>query len=190
MRNDYVVEVKTDKNIGTEGFARGLLTAWLNDLPVKLRPEYFDSGEPVLRSFQQEGLDRAVRMWVDDQMPLYLTHRTKPRMMVATNWRPDKGKDPRPFPWGCTVWLARSAGDDLALRLFRFLIDHFEPAFASVSTEEDSRTKHFVVWKDRGGTAEQYMGLDVGRFATITTDYGRDVLPPCVPTWLRHRPSF
>ncbi len=116
-------------------------------------------------------------MWVDNKRPLYLTHRTKPRMMVATNWRPEKGKDLRPFPWGCTVWLARSAGDDLATRLFRFLIDHFEPAFGSISTEEDSRAKHFVIWQDRLGRAEQYMGLDVGRFVSVRTDYGREVLP-------------
>ena len=110
--NRYAIEVRTDKNIGTEACARKLLVSWLNELPAELHPEYFDLGEPVRRNFEREGLDRAVRMWVDTQMPLYLTRRTKPRMMVATNWRPDKGKDPRPFPWGCTVWLARSAGDD------------------------------------------------------------------------------
>lgn len=175
--NDYVIRLKTDKNLGSEAFARDLLSSWRSQMPTALRPEYFDLGEPVRRSFEKEGLDCAVRMWVDNQMPLYLTHRTKPRMMVAMNWRPDKGKDPRPFPWGSTVWLARSAGDDLAVTLFRFLIEHFEPAFGSVSTEDDSRAKHFVVWEDRGGTAEQYMGLDVGRFVSIRTDYGREVLP-------------
>jgi hypothetical protein len=175
--NRYVIEAKTDKNIGTEAFARKLLSSWLSELPAELRPEYFDLGEPVRRSFEREGLERAVRMWVDNQMPLYLTHRTKPRMMVAMNWRPDKGKDPRPFPWGSTVWLARSAGDDLALTLFRFLTSHFEPAFGSVSTEEDSRTKHRLTWEDPPGTASQYMGLDVGRFVSIRTDYGREVLP-------------
>lgn len=175
-RNDYVIEIRTSKGLGTESFAHGLLATWRDQMPTELRPEYFDLGEPVRRSFEKEGLERAVRMWVD-HMPLYLTRRAKPRMMVATRWRSDKGKDPRPFPWGCTVWLARSAGDDLAVTLFRFLIGHFEPAFGSVSTEEDSRAKHWVTFQDRLGRAELYMGLDVGRFVTITTDYGRDVLP-------------
>lgn len=175
--NDYVVEIKTDKNIGTERFARELMGSWRERMPSELRPEYFDLGEPVRRSFEKEGLDRAVRTWVDNRMPLYLTRRTKPRMVVSTRWRPEKGLDPRPYPWGCTVWLKRSAGDDLALTLFRFLIEHFEPAFGSVATEDDSRAKHWVTFQDRTGRAERYMGLDVGRFATITTDYGRDVLP-------------
>lgn len=175
--NNYVIEIRTSKGLGTESFARDLLSSWRDQMPTELRPEYFDLGEPVRRSFEKEGLDRAVRMWVDNQMPLYLTRRAKPRMMVATSWRSDKGKDPRPFPWGCTVWLARSAGDDLAVMLFRFLIDHFEPAFGSVSTEEDSREKHRLTWEDPPGTASQYMGLDVGRFVSITTDYGREVLP-------------
>ena len=175
--NRYVIELKTDKDIGTEAFARKLLASWLEKLPVDLRPQYFDLGEPVRRSLEKEGLQRAVRLWVDGQMPLYLSRRTRPRMMVSMRWRPEKGKDPRPFPWGCTVWLARSAGDDRAVNLFRFLIGHFEPAFGSVSTEEDSRAKHWVTFQDRLGRAEVYMGLDVGRFVTITTDYGRDVLP-------------
>jgi hypothetical protein len=175
--NDYVIRLKTDNNLGTERFARDILSYWRERMPSELRPEYFDRGEPVRRSFEKEGLDRAVQIWADNQMPLYLTRRTKPRMMVAMNWRSEKGQDPRPYPWGCTVWLNRSAGDHLALTLFRFLIDHLEPAFGSVSTEEDSRTKHWVTFRDRMGRAELYMGLDVGRFVTITTDYGRDVLP-------------
>jgi hypothetical protein len=175
--NDYVIRLKTAKNLGVEAFVRTLLWAWLNDLPAPLRPEYFDLGEPVRRSFEKEGLDRAVQVWVDNQIPLYLSRRAKPRMMVATNWRPEKGSDPRPFPWGCTVWLARSAGDDLALALLRFLIAHFEPSFGSISSEDDSRAKHWVTFLDQVGRSERYVGLDVGRFTTITTDYGRDVLP-------------
>ncbi len=173
----YLIALKTDKNIGAERFARDLLGAWLAHEPSELRPEYFDRGEPVRRSFEKEGLDRAVRLWVDCQMPLYLTRRTKPRMMVTTNWRPEKGLDRRPYPWGCTIWLNRSAGDDLALTLFRFLIEHFEPAFGSVSTEEDSRAKHQLTWQEGVEQVSQYMGLDVGRFVTITTDYGREILP-------------
>ena len=177
LSNDCVLRVKTAKDLATEEFARGLLSSWRSGMAPELRPEYFDLGEPVRRSFDKEGLDRAVGMWVDSGRPLYLARRTKPRMRVATNWRVDKGKDPRPFPWGCTVWLARSAGDDLAVALFRFLIGHFEPAFGSMSTEQDSREKHWVTYEDRTGRAERCMGLDVGRFVSITTDHGREVLP-------------
>jgi hypothetical protein len=160
MSNDYVLRVKTDKNIGMREFASALLGSWSTDIDPRLRPEYFDLGEPIRRSLEKEGVGAAVDLWVGSQMPVT-----------------QKGKDPRPFPWGCTVWMNRTAGDDLALTLFRFLIGHFEPAFGSISTEEDSRAKHWVTFEDRGGRSEQYMGLDVGRFVTITTDYGREVLP-------------
>lgn len=175
--NDYVLEVKTARDLGSEEFVRSLLTAWRTQLHPKLVPEFFALGEPIRRRFEDEGIEGAARLWLANSMPLMLRRKSRPRFVADIKWRSEKGKDPRPFPWGCHVFLDRSAGDDLALDLFRFLVNRFEAAFGSVSTEEDSRAKHFVVWKDRGGTAEQYMGLDVGRFITIRLDYGREILP-------------
>lgn len=177
MTNDYVLRVKTEKDLGDRDFAASFLGSWIRDLDTRLHPEFFDLGEPIRRSFDKEGLGAAVDLWVSSQMPVMLRRRTKPKLEADIKWRHIKGKDPRPYPWGCTAWLNRSAGDDLALTLFRFLVEHFEPAFGSISTEEDSRAKHWVTFEDRGGRSEQYMGLDVGRFITITTDYGREVLP-------------
>ena len=161
MSNNYVLDVRTDKDLGSESFARSFLAAWSTQLAPLLRPEYFDLAEPVRRSFQKEGLELAVRTWVDNQMPLYLSRRKQPKLMMSSKWRPRKGNDPRAFPWGCTVWLDRSAGDELAAELFRFLIDYFDPAFASLSTEEDSRAKHWIAFQDRIGRVERYQGLDV-----------------------------
>lgn len=177
MSNDYVLRVKTEKDIGTRKFASELLGSWVNEIDPGLRPEFFALGEPIRRSLEKEGVGAAVDLWVGRQMPVMLRRRTKPKLEASIDWRPIKGKDPRPFPWGCTVWLDRSAGDELALNLFRFLVGHFEPAFGSITTEEDSRTKHWITFEDRTGRSEQYMGLDVGRFVSIITDYGREVLP-------------
>ena len=177
MSNDYLIRVKTNSHLGSRDFATRLLESWTRDLDSKLRPELFDLGEPIRRSLESEGVEAAVNVWLTEQMPVMLRRRSKPKFEADIKWRPIKGKDPRPFPWGCTVWLNRSAGDDLALTLFRFLIDRFEPAFGSISTEEDLRAKHWIVFEDRGSRAEQYMGLDVGRFIDIVTDYGREVLP-------------
>ncbi len=177
MSNDSVVRVKTDKNLGSREFASALLGSWTSQIDSRLRPEFFDLGEPIRRSLEKEGVEAALDLWTSNQMPVLLRRRTKPTLEADITWRPTKGKDPRPYPWGCTAWLNRSAGDDLAVTLFRFLIDHFKPAFGSISTEEDSRAKHWVTFEDRGGRSERYMGLDVGRFTTITTDYGKEVLP-------------
>ncbi len=172
----YVIKVKTDRELGTTEFAYDLLTSWF-ELPSELHPDHFDSGEPVRRRFETEGIQGAVRLWAKTGMPLHLTRRPKPRMSAAMSWRAVKGKDPRPFPWGCTVWLSRTAGDHLALVLFRFLLDRFSTSFGWITTEEDLRSKHLVTYPDCGGVAEVYMGLDVGRFVTVTMDYGREILP-------------
>jgi hypothetical protein len=160
--NEFHFDVRTDKDLGSEDFVRSLLTAWCHELDKPLSPEFFDLGEPVRRSFAKEGLETAVRTWVDNGMPLLLKRRSKPKFEAAIDWRRNKGLDPRLFPWSCTVWLSLAAGDELALELFRFLIKYFEPAFGHISTYDDHRTKHFITFEDRGGQTEMYTGLDVG----------------------------
>jgi len=175
--SDYDIWVKTEKDLGGREFASRLLESWTTEIDSTLRPEFFDLGEPIRRSFEKEGVRAAVDLWVGKQMPVMLRRRTKPKLKADIEWRSVKGKDPRPYPWGCTAWLNRSAGDALASKLFRFLIDHFEPAFGWITTDNDLREKHRLTWEDPPGTASQYMGLDVGRFVSIRTDYGREILP-------------
>jgi hypothetical protein len=160
--NEFHFDVRTDKDLGSETFVRNLLTAWCNELDKLLSPEFFDLGEPIGRSFAKEGLEVAVRTWVDNGMPLLLKRRSKPKFEANIDWRRNKGLDPRPYPWSCTVWQSLAAGDELAIHLFRFLIRVFEPAFGHISTYDDHRAKHFITFKDRTGQAEEYHGLDVG----------------------------
>lgn len=157
----YLLEVKTNKNIGDERWLRALLTEWRENLDETLRPERFGLGEPVRRRFADEGIESAVRLSLDSGISLMLARVSKPKFIVDMDWRPEKGLDPRPFPWGCTVWLHLSAGDQRALNLFRFIVRHVEPAFGFVSTEEDHRDKHFIIFDDIGGRAEMYVGQDV-----------------------------
>jgi len=175
--DDYFLRVVTSKNLGSETFVRSFLTSWRSEMDPRLRPEFFGPGEPIRRNFEDGGVEEAARLWLSNQMPVMLRRKTKPRFVADIWWRPDKGKDPRPYPWGCHVFLNRTAGDDLALRLFSFLVDHFEPAFGMLSTQEDSRAKHQLTWREGVEHVSQYMGRDVGRFVTITTDYGREILP-------------
>jgi hypothetical protein len=158
----YLLEVKTNKNIGDESWLRSLLTEWCEVLDKALRPERFALGEPVRRRFDDEGIEGAVRLSADSGISPMLARVSKPKFVVDIHWRREKGLDPRPFPWGCTVWLDFSAGDERAVSLSRFLIRHFEPAFGFVSTEEDDRDKHFITFDDIGGQTEMYVGQDVG----------------------------
>jgi hypothetical protein len=157
----YLLEVKTNKNIGDEHWLRGLLTEWREEFDEALRPERFALGEPVRRRFADEGIEGAVRLSVDTGVSLMLARVSKPKFLVDIHWRREKGLDSRPFPWSCTVWLDFSAGDERALNLFRFLIRRFEPVFGFVSTEEDDRDKHFINFDDIGGQKEMYVGQDV-----------------------------
>jgi hypothetical protein len=163
-KDKYEIELRTKKNIGDETFARELLKHWCNRIDPKLRPDRFDLGEPIRRMFSNEGVNAAVRMWVDNKMPVMLKRTSSPRFTVSMSWREHRGLDKREFPWDCLVWLDVSAGDHLALELFRFLIQYFEPAFGFISTSQDLREKHFVTFKDRVGQVETFVGLkDVGK---------------------------
>ena len=177
MADDYFLRVGTSRDLGQETFVHSLLSAWRSRIDPRLRPEFFGSGEPVRQRFENGTVEEAARLWLNNRMPVMLRRKSKPRFLADIWWRADKGKDPRPYPWGCHVFLDRSAGDELALSLFSFLIDHFEPAFGLISTVEDSRAKHRLTWPEGREHVSQFMGLDLGRFITTTTDFGRDVLP-------------
>lgn len=159
---DYVIEIKTDKNLGSRTFVRQLLEEWCNYLDERLRPEFFALGEPVRRSFASEGIETAVEAWLSQGMGLYLRRRSKPKFLAGIEWfRREKGLDPRLFPWSCIVWLSPSAGDELSLKLLHFLIRHFEPAFGFITIDEDHRDKHFLSFEDIDGVTEMYVGQDI-----------------------------
>jgi hypothetical protein len=158
---DYLIEVKTKKDIGSLATVRGFLSEWRRS-DERLRPEMFDLGEPIRRRFEREGIESAVSLWIENGIALMFKRVRKPKFVVDIDWRQEKGLDPRPFPWGCTVWLHGSAGDRLAVEFLRFLIRHFEPVFGSISTDEDDRNKHFISFNDLSGRSERYIGRDIG----------------------------
>lgn len=164
MRKRYFLDIHTDKEIGGDQFSRAFFEAWLKGNPV-LRPERFGHGEPVRQSIEKVGVEGLLAEWRKPPSLMFQRIST-PKFIATTEWREVKGKDPRPFPWGARFWLDRRAGDELALELFEFLIRWFEPAFASATTYEDARGKHFLkypYYKDgkQIGTAEQFVGADV-----------------------------
>lgn len=160
--NDYIVAVKTNKDMGSESFVRRLLEEWCNELGDHLKPEFFGLGEPVRQSFASLGIETAVETWVSQGMSLYLRRRTKPKFLASIEWfRREKGLDRRLFPWSCTVYLSPSAGSETALKLLKFLIRHFDPAFGYITTYQDDRDKHFISFPIRQGTTEMYTGMDI-----------------------------
>lgn len=161
---DFKINLDTDKAIGSETFARNFLSAWLN-LPVEeLRPERWGLGEPARKLISDITFDQLVAEWC--RVALVFSRRSKPRMYVDLNWRREKGLDSRPFPWGLTAWIDKSAGPELARAFFEFVVQKFEPAFASLTTQADSRRKHFTKWPHylngrHIGTAEAFRGHHV-----------------------------
>lgn len=160
---EYVINLKTNIDLGSEDFVAPLLTEWTKSLEPTLRPDRFDLGEPVRRDLEKEGVGVAIQTWVNARMPLYLKRVKNPKFMTAISWRANKGLDKKLFPWGCSVWLSVSAGDERAVALMKFLVSHFKPAFAFLTSYEDERMKHFVSVQDKGTRIEKYMGLDLGK---------------------------
>jgi hypothetical protein len=163
----YVIEVKTAVDMGSEQFATSFLHDWFNQLPPRLHPNRYDKGEPVRKSLQPENLETATKAWSDLKFPILLKRTTKPRFQTSGSASSKKGINNRLFPGEYTVWLDTNAGDELALLLFRFLINHCNPAFGAIACYEDKRNKHFVTYRETypgGGSAqvEQYVGLGVG----------------------------
>lgn len=161
---EYVLDLKTDIDLGSKEFYQPFLEEWFNVLDSRLRPDRFDQGEPVRRKLHEEGVEAVVKLWGKDGLIPMFKRVARPKFTMSVSWRPKKGLDKRPFPWSCDVWLNAIAGDDLALCYFRFLTRHFKPAFASLTSYEDCRSKHFVVTRipEKGMSIEKYMGLDVG----------------------------
>jgi hypothetical protein len=160
--NEFIVRVRTDKDLGSEALVRGLLEEWTQVLDPRLRPEYYDFGEPVRRPLVGGGLEQAIDAWLEGGPAIMLARRMKPRFLADIKWRREKGGDRRPFPWGITIYLAFSAGDERADVMLRFLIRHLDPAFGYITTRDEEREKHQISFQDRIGLVQQYKGLDVG----------------------------
>lgn len=161
---DYKIKLDTDKEIGSEAFARRFLDAWLNHPVEAIRPERFGRGEPVRKPIADVSFDELVEHWC--RWALLFTRRTKPRMTVDLAWRREKGLDPRPFPWGLTAWLAKNAGAPAAQAMFELVVEHFDPAFAHLTTDAESARKHFMkrphyINGQYVGVAEAFVGHHV-----------------------------
>ncbi len=159
--NEYILDVRTNKNLGEATFISVLLAAWRNDIHPNLQVEFFGLGEPIRQSFNEKGVECATETWIENGMGLMLKRKSRHKFVADIDWREEKGLDQRPFPWSCRVWLDRKAGDNLALEFFRFLIKYFEPAFGHLSTANQDRSKHFVSVESSVGSIEQYVGLDI-----------------------------
>ncbi len=161
---DFVVHLDTDKALSDERFAQAFLAAWLNHPTSHLRPERWGRSEPVRNLIASTAFEQLVAEWC--AVALMFTRVSRPKMTVSVAWRKRKGEDPRPYPWDLVAWLAKNGGGDVAKDFLKLVITHFEPAFASLTTQAESRRKHFVkkpfiVDGRRVGTAEKFEGHHV-----------------------------
>ena len=158
----YYINIQTIKNIGSEEFARSLLTDWCGHRNSLLRPEYYGSGEPIRRKLREDGVEGAISLWLKYKSPVMLRRASRPRFTANMDWSERVGLNPNRFPWGCRVYLAMNAGDELAVELFRFVVENFDPAFGYLTTVKDLDQKHFVFLKEELGSTEFYVGQTAG----------------------------
>lgn len=160
--SDFIISVSCDKDFSQAAAITDFIGCWLNHPRRTIRPDRYDFGEPIKKTLSECNLHELVDDWLSEGRAVMLKRTKKPRFVADIKWRRKKGKDERLFPWGCTIWLNKLAGDLVAEELLRFLISKLDPAFAYISDEEDQKNKHFIRYNDRVGMVEQYVGLDVG----------------------------
>ncbi len=160
--SDYIIAAKGTERLGEPSAVADLLKSWSTHPIEKLRPNKYDFGEPLRRPFDAQACHVAVAEWFESGRAVMLGRTRKPKFLVDLEWRKELGKDSRMFPWGCVLWLDRSAGDAGAEALLNFLIEKLDPVFAYTTTEDDEKEKHFIRYKDRVGIIEKYVGLEVG----------------------------
>jgi hypothetical protein len=163
-KSDFFVSLDTIKTLNNEEFARKFLSDWLNHPLEQLRPERWGRGEPVRHSIASIEFEQLVLEWC--KVALMFTRVSRPRMSVSLNWRVRPGLDPRPYPWDLVAWLAKNGGTSAARAFLELVVAHFDPAFASLTTYEESRRKHFIkephfVAGRHVGTAEKFKGHHV-----------------------------
>jgi len=167
LKNDgeskmYIIKVKTDREMGSEGFVTRFLHDWYYHENELMRPEMYGMGEPIRYKIEERGIEAAIKAWLKNKMPVMLKRKSSPKFEVDMSWRPQRGLDPRLFPWDCIIWLNYKAGNKLAIEMFKFIITNLEPAFGYLTNEEDYKEKHYVEYKDRTGTTQKYIGREPG----------------------------
>ncbi|MEI9903507.1 MAG: hypothetical protein WDN06_05635 [Asticcacaulis sp.] len=140
------------------------LKAWLDGNP-KLRPERYAHGEPVRYSIEERGgIPAVLDAWKETM--LMFKRISEPKFTMDTVWSRTRKLNPRPYLGEAAVWLSKKATDELALEFFEFLIQWFEPEFGFVTTWEDWKNKHRLLYpdfKEDGtyiGMAESSVGSD------------------------------
>src|SRR2546423_3970000 len=179
---EFGVFLDTSKPLNDESFAKLFLSAWLGHPMEELRPERWGSGEPVRNVISELSLDELASKWCET--PLMFSRVSKPRMKVSLDWRKNKGRDSRPYPWGLTAWIANNGGRDRVVAFFELVVTYFRPAFASATTYAESRRKHFVkvpflINGLQAGTAEEFRGhhvQDTLPGVEWITYFGREVI--------------
>lgn len=159
------IRVLTDKNLGDYDFVKGFLNDWFDNFN-HLAPERFAHGEPVNKKINIGNLNEIETEW---QIPPSLMFKriSNPKFLFDLNWRANKGKDPRPYPWSVKVYLNHKHGKHYCREFFEFLIKWFEPVYGYITTESDESYKHnnaLIPEYKNGqylGKAQSYWGADI-----------------------------
>lgn len=160
------IRILTNKNLGDQKFVSDFLEDWFVNFK-QLSPERYAHGEPVNKKIDPNRLEELEREW---QTPPSLMFKrvSSPKYLLDLNWRLNKGKDPRPYPWSIKLYLNYKQGKKYTEEFFDFLIRWFEPAYGYVTLDSDESYKHnnALIPQFRNGRyvgkGKNYWGADIG----------------------------
>lgn len=160
-RDNRIIDLKTDHDIGSRSFAEDLLREWIQ-LPERLWIDRYGSGEPIRTPFDLHEPTIAIDAWVREGRPLYFRRSRKFAFDVTFNWRRERGKDARSHPWSSSAFLPLEAPFADVVTMFEFLISHVRPAWGCITTWSEIVRRHEVSLQQRIGTVTKLVGRDIG----------------------------
>jgi len=159
----FNVRVMTDHPLGETGCASEIVGLFLRGLPERLRATHWGMGELGGSPLTGRTEADAVAAWMEQGIGIVLSRKLPPKYKAFFEWRKTKGLDPRPFPWGCQLYLTKAVREDETVILLKELVAVTRAAFGFAHPSDALMKKHYVTYEqpELEITASKFVGADV-----------------------------
>lgn len=156
MREWITVSVDTDRDISSIEFGRSFIEGLIAIDDGRLAPEFFNSHEPINRSFAIEGIDAALKLWGKG---LSIRRRRSPQMLMMVEPGPPEAIKYKRFPWYCIASISSTKFEEQAEKLHRYLAHVISPGYGRTTLDSEIVEKHyFEINESDGGILQRYVG--------------------------------